>query len=188
MSKALSSFQGEIKNPTNTADNPFYKSKYSPLHEILNEIRPVMAKYGLSVIQSPGGNGKDISITTMLLHSSGEWIKFSPLIITAEKTTPQGAGSAITYGRRYTISALLGISSENDDDGNIYESSLEKMKSDKQAIKCNECITDIKATPKMGIKEVVSFSKKEFGKELCADCATKKLRERKLTQEGEKNE
>ena len=116
---ALKNFQAEVKNPANTANNPFFNSKYAPLADILNLIRPLLSKHGLSVIQMPGGDGESVSVTTLLLHESGEWIETDPLILRAEKVTAQGAGSAITYGRRYSLSAVLGISSEDDDDGNF---------------------------------------------------------------------
>ncbi len=117
LAKALSAFQSEIQNPKNTADNPFYKSKYCPLNDVLNLVRPLLSKHGLSVLQSPSGNGSDIIISSILMHSSGEWIEPDPLILKADKPTAQGAGSAITYGRRYSLSAMLGVSSEDDDDG-----------------------------------------------------------------------
>lgn len=119
---ALSKFQSEVENPKNTADNPYYKSKYAPLQDVLNTVRPLLSKHGLSIVQSPSGDGERISIHTMLIHESGEWIEFDPLVLKAEKITPQGAGSAITYGRRYSLSAVLGISSEDDDDANSLES------------------------------------------------------------------
>ena len=118
LAKALASFQNEVQNPKNTADNPFFKSKYAPLNDVLNLVRPLLSKHGLSVLQSPSGNGADIIISSILMHSSGEWIEPDPLVLKADKATAQGAGSAITYGRRYSISAMLGISSEDDDDGN----------------------------------------------------------------------
>lgn len=118
---ALSKFQSEVENPKNTADNPFYKSKYAPLQDVLKQVRPLLTKYGLSIIQSPSGDGEHISVNTLLLHESGEWIEFEPLVLKAEKITPQGAGIAITYGRRYSLSSVLGISSEDDDDGNALE-------------------------------------------------------------------
>lgn len=118
LAKHLAMFQAEVTNPANTADNPFFKSKYAPLNEILNLVRPILTRYGLSIIQAPSGDGENISISTVLLHESGEWIEFPPLVLKADKVTPQGAGSAITYGRRYALSAVLGISSEDDDDGN----------------------------------------------------------------------
>lgn len=126
LAKALAAFQSEIQNPKNTADNPFYSSKYAPLHEVLNIARPLLAKHGLSVLQSPSGNGAEITISSILMHSSGEWIEPDPLVLKADKPTAQGAGSAITYGRRYSISAILGISSEDDDDGNGAEPKQDK--------------------------------------------------------------
>lgn len=117
LAQALCLFQGEITNPKNIANNPFFKSKYSPLSEVINVTRPVLAKHGLSVLQSPSGDGEHITITTLLMHSSGEWIEADPLVLKADKVTAQGAGSAISYGRRYSLSAVLGISSEEDDDG-----------------------------------------------------------------------
>lgn len=119
ISKALLQFQREVKNPANTAYNPFHKSKYAPLNEILNDVRPLLVKNGLSVIQSPGGDGNNVEVTTFLLHESGEWLKSDPLVLRADKATAQGAGSAITYARRYALTAMLGISSEDDDDGNV---------------------------------------------------------------------
>lgn len=118
IAQALSLFQGEVANPKNTANNPFFKSKYCPLNEVINTTRPILAKHGLSVLQSPSGDGEHIVVTTLLMHSSGEWIEGEPLVLKADKVTAQGAGSAISYGRRYALSAILGISSDEDDDGN----------------------------------------------------------------------
>lgn len=116
---ALCKFQEEVKNPKNIANNPYFKSKYAPLDEVVNTIKPLLAKNGLSYIQTPGGDGEHITVTTMLMHSSGEWIESDPLVLKADKATAQGAGSAITYARRYSLCAVLGITSEDDDDGNI---------------------------------------------------------------------
>lgn len=121
IAKALAQFQAEVKNPANTETNPFFKSKYAPLNDILNLVRPLLSKHGLSVLQSPSspsGDGQNITVTTLIVHESGEWIESDPLTLKADKATAQGAGSAITYARRYALSAMLGISSEDDDDGN----------------------------------------------------------------------
>jgi hypothetical protein len=121
ISKAISQVQLEIENPANSAVNPFYKSKYAPLPDVLNIVRPLLGKYGLAVIQNPYTEGEVLSITTRITHESGEWIETDPLFMKPEKNTPQGVGSAITYGRRYALSAVLGIASEEDDDGNSNE-------------------------------------------------------------------
>ena len=118
LAMALCQFQGEVTNPKNTAANPFFKSKYAPLSEVINTTKELMHKHGLSCLQSPSGDGEHIVITTLLMHSSGEWIEGEPLVLKADKVTAQGAGSAITYGRRYALSAILGIASEEDDDAN----------------------------------------------------------------------
>jgi hypothetical protein len=127
LATALSKFQGEVKNPANTANNPFFKSKYAPLNDVLNLVRPILSKNGLSVVQAPSGDGENIIVTTTLLHESGEYIEFTPLVLKADKPTAQGAGSAITYARRYALSAILGISSEDDDDGNGAEPGKDKL-------------------------------------------------------------
>lgn len=118
---ALSKFQGEVENPTNTAENPFFKSKYAPLEEVLNTVRPILSKHGLSIVQAPSTEENNITISTTLVHESGEYMEFPKLSLKMDKVTAQGAGSAITYARRYAISAILGISSEDDDDGNQAE-------------------------------------------------------------------
>lgn len=119
LAKALVAFQGEVNNPKNSTANSFFNSKYAPLPDVLNVVRPLLSKHGLCVVQSPSnGEGGTIVISTLLLHTSGQWIEADPLVLKPEKTNPQGAGSAITYGRRYTLSALLAVCSEDDDDGN----------------------------------------------------------------------
>ncbi len=166
LAKHLAMFQAEVTNPANSADNPFYKSKYAPLNEILNLVRPILTRYGLSVIQAPSGDGENINISTVLLHQSGEWIEFPPLVLKADKVTPQGAGSAITYGRRYALSAVLGISSEDDDDGN-HASQPQQKKEKKQEPKKDpngEIISEAQAKRMYAL----SGGNKELGKAILA--------------------
>lgn len=118
LAKALTQAQAELKNPYNTADNPFYKSKYAPLPDILNAVRPVLAKHGLSIIQAPKGEGTSIGVDTLILHSSGQYILCEPYYLPVAKADAQTAGGAVTYARRYSLNAVLGISGEEDDDGN----------------------------------------------------------------------
>ena len=115
---AMAKFQSEVKNPNSTATNPHFHNKYAPLNEILNDVRPLLTKHGLSIVQFPSGDGDKVSMATLLMHESGEWIESDPIVLKADRPTAQGAGSGITYARRYSISAILGISSEDDDDGN----------------------------------------------------------------------
>jgi hypothetical protein len=145
LAKALSEFQAEVTNPANTAVNPFFKSKYAPLSDILTLVRPILGKYGLSVVQDPSTNGGDVVIKTTLFHSSGEFIESDPLTLKMEKVTAQGAGSAITYARRYAISAILGLSSEDDDDGNNAEPNKKPNSAPKKDVKPEPVSDELKA-------------------------------------------
>ena len=116
---ALAKFQAEVRDPRKEADNPYFKSKYVTLDALVDCVRPVLAKHGLSFLQEPAGDGQNISVTTTLFHESGEWLESEPFVMKAAKVDPQGAGSAVTYGRRYTLQAILGVTwCEKDDDGN----------------------------------------------------------------------
>lgn len=117
---ALSGFQGEVKQPKKDADNPFFKSKYVPLDNIVDVINEYGPKHGLSFTQWPLVHPETgrIGVTTMIMHTSGEWLEFDPLYMNSEKDTAQGAGSVITYARRYALSAAYGLASDEDDDGN----------------------------------------------------------------------
>lgn len=120
IASALLEVQREIKNPSNTATNLFFKSKYAPLPDILNCVRPILTENGILLIQNTGSiEVGDVYIQTKLIHTSGEVIETDKLFLRPDKNTAQGIGSAITYGRRYQLTALLGKSSEDDDDGNI---------------------------------------------------------------------
>ncbi len=117
LAAALAKAQGEMRNASKNADNPYFKSKYADLSEILNAVKEPLAKYGLAVTQLYDGmNGKDISVTTMLMHSSGQYIANTGNY-PVTKQDIQGVGSAITYARRYSLAAMLGLAQE-DDDGN----------------------------------------------------------------------
>ena len=117
LASALSKAQSEIKGAEKKSTNPFFKSGYADLHTVIESSFPFLTKNGLSVIQGNEGRPGEFYITTMLLHESGQWIK-SKLKMPVEKATAQSIGSTITYGRRYGLSAMVGIS-QYDDDGNI---------------------------------------------------------------------
>lgn len=116
LAKALAGAQAEIENATKNAANPHFRSNYADLAEIINTTRPVLTKYGLSVVQIPAFADGVVQLETMLLHESGEWIKGmagAPI----GKPDAQGVGSAVTYLRRYSLAAVCNIAQE-DDDGN----------------------------------------------------------------------
>jgi len=119
ISKALSKFQEEVKQPLKDANNPFFKSKYVPLENIVEAIAGHGPKHGLSFVQWPLNNEDGrVGVATLLMHTSGEFIEFDPVFMKADKETAQGAGALITYLKRYSLSAIYGITSDQDDDGN----------------------------------------------------------------------
>ena len=110
---ALCKVQAHLKPLRRNADNPFFKSNYTDLAAMSEALYPLLTAEGLSVVQ--GGDGS--TLDTMLLHTSGEWIRTS-LTMPAE-SNPQKLGSIVTYFRRYALAALVGAVSEGeDDDGN----------------------------------------------------------------------
>lgn len=113
---ALAAAQGEIENASKNAANPHFRSKYADLAEVLNTIRPVFAKHGLSLIQSPAYDGSLAHVTTVMAHAGGGYITTTSSCVPA-KSDAQGIGSATTYLRRYSAAAVAGIAQE-DDDGN----------------------------------------------------------------------
>lgn len=116
LAEALSKAQGAIKNALKDSANPFFKSKYADLASVWEACRKELSENGLSVVQVPETAEGRISIKTILMHSSGEWIT-GDLAMLPVKDDPQGVGSCITYARRYALSAFVGIAPE-DDDGN----------------------------------------------------------------------
>lgn len=110
---ALTAFQGEVPAIEKDGNNPFFKSKYATLENIIKVIKPLLLKHGLSFSQFPSG---EHGLTTILMHASGEWIE-SEVSTSPKDNTPQALGSALTYMRRYALSAVLGLATESDDDG-----------------------------------------------------------------------
>lgn len=112
---ALGQFQAEAVKIRKDSINPHFKSKYASLSVILDEIQPFLTKCGLVFTQIPEG-GKHL--TTILFHpESGESFEVD-YDLNSSVNTPQGIGSAITYARRYSLTAILGLNIDDDDDGN----------------------------------------------------------------------
>lgn len=119
IASALAQFNGEVSKISKDAANPFHKNKYSTLDNIVDGVRPVLTKYGLSIMQIPSNDEHgNVIMKTLLLHESGEFLESEPLKMKPSKNDPQGIGSCITYARRYQISAFLSLNTGEDDDGN----------------------------------------------------------------------
>lgn len=180
VANALTAAQSELKNPYNKADNPYFKSKYAPLHNILNDVRPVLAKHGLSVIQRPAtSEDGSVGVETMILHNSGQYIVFEPFYMKLAKNDPQAAGSAITYARRYALNAVLGIAGEDDDDGN----EASRRKSD---VICPVCGGKVKSAHKDGKEIPPPDVLAKLG--MCADCYKEQRRQIQEALEKGKND
>jgi ERF superfamily len=115
LAKALTKLQGDLKTVPKEKINPFHKSKYADLSAIWEMCRRRLADNGLSLIQSTDVMENNIVLETTLLHTSGQWLR-GKLALNPVKMDPQGIGSAMTYGRRYAMCAMLGIATDEDDD------------------------------------------------------------------------
>jgi hypothetical protein len=114
IAKALQTFHVKCDTIKKDAKNPFFKSSYASLANILDSINEPLIESGLSLTQFPTGTD---GLTTILMHESGEFIagEFSMKPV---KDDPQGRGSCLSYMRRYGISAVLCLNIDEDDDAN----------------------------------------------------------------------
>lgn len=117
---AFAKFRAQVKQPVKSADNPYFNSKYVAIEGVMQAIDAALPGTGLAYTQpvESGENGAGANVWTLITHSSGEWMLIGPLTLTPTKRDPQSQGSAITYAKRYQLSAAFGISSDVDDDGN----------------------------------------------------------------------
>ncbi len=116
IAEALSKALPNIEAATKDKENPHFRSKYADLSSIMDVCKAPLAEAGIIVMQPPASNGDKVSVSTVLMHSSGQWMACN-LEMQPVKGDPQGYGSAITYARRYSLSSMLSIPQE-DDDGN----------------------------------------------------------------------
>jgi hypothetical protein len=111
---ALAKAQGQMTGALKDAANPFFKSKYADLASVWEACRTPLATNGIAVVQSPTVNEMRVSLDTLLVHTSGQWIRNS-LSCAVKDDSPQVIGSATTYLRRYALQSLVGVAAEDDD-------------------------------------------------------------------------
>jgi hypothetical protein len=116
LAPALTQALAAVHNATKDSKNPHFKSTYASLAAVIDATKDTLASHGLVVVQAPGWSDGRVTVTSRIIHSSGEWIE-SVAEAPIPKADPQGVGSAVTYLRRYSLAALCGITQE-DDDGN----------------------------------------------------------------------
>lgn len=113
MAKAFPDIEGAIKD----SNNPHFKSKYADLSSVVMAIKPALAANGLWFRQVNHMADGGVCVETFICHASGQEISCGLLFVPATKQDAQGYGSALTYARRYSLSAAFGVCPE-DDDGN----------------------------------------------------------------------
>ena len=152
---AMAKVTAEIQNPLKNQNG--YGYKYATLDSILEKVRPILAKNGLSILQSQEIQESSVVVTTLLMHTSGEWIETraeAPFTTLKGMNDYQSLGAGITYLRRYAISSLLNIASEEDTDANAtskQEDNYSKPQNNNPQQPQNNGNVDLKA---LGIKIV----------------------------------
>lgn len=131
LAAALSEAQAEMPSVPMNAKNPFLKNSYADLGSVIETSRPILAKHSLSVSQFPVSGDKCVGVTTILMHSSGEFLEDTilvPLEIGKGLSVNQASGVSITYLRRYALSSVLGLYADEDTDGNHVEKEAKEPK------------------------------------------------------------
>lgn len=117
LAEAMVAVQAEVRAAVKDRVNPHFKSSYADLSGVVDACRAALTKHGFSVIQAcRESDGTVLHLDTRLLHKSGQWIE-GTLSMRPSKADPQGIGSCVTYARRYSLAAMVGVVTE-DDDGN----------------------------------------------------------------------
>jgi hypothetical protein len=123
LAAALAKAQGAITPAIKDASNEAFKrgakvSKYADIASVWEACRGPLSANGLSVVQQAVKADNHVTVTTRIFHASGQWLQFDGLSIPMAKPDAHGVGSATTYGRRFSLSAALGVVADEDDDGN----------------------------------------------------------------------
>ena len=129
LATALAKAQAVMENASKDKANPFFKSKYADLESVVGVIRPALEKFGLSFVQVCHDWDVGAKVETIIIHESGEWLSCGTMTAPAIKADAQGFGSALTYARRYSLSAAFGVAT-TEDDGNHASKRKEASKSE----------------------------------------------------------
>jgi hypothetical protein len=111
---ALAKAQASMKGAVKDASNPHFKSKYADLASVWEACRVPLTSNGLAVVQSPSAEGATVHLDTLIVHTSGQWIR-GTATATAKDAGAQSVGSIITYLRRYGLQSFAGVAPEDDD-------------------------------------------------------------------------
>jgi hypothetical protein len=114
---ALAKAQSKIKTAIKDSTNPHFRSKYADLASVREACADALSTNDIAVVQAHGFDGAHVTLTTRLVHKSGQWLE-SVYLIKPTKEDPQGYASATTYARRISLSSMVGVVADEDDDGN----------------------------------------------------------------------
>lgn len=109
--KAKKDFAPAIKNSI----NGHLRQKYADLSACIDAVNDAFLKNGIAMYQETFEDNTGVTVETVLLHESGEFLRFGKLHLPAPKQDPQGYGSALSYARRYSLLTACGIAPEDDD-------------------------------------------------------------------------
>lgn len=131
LAAALAKAQADLQHPLKkrSAGQGNFKYTYADLAAVIDAVKPVFSKHGLSFAQFPDvdADKKLLTLTTLILHSSGQYLE-SKLSMGLPDTKPQSIGSVITYARRYSLSAVAGIAAEDDLDAGDAQEAYSKYR------------------------------------------------------------
>ena len=132
--KALLDFHKEVNRIEKDGENPHFGNSYATIDQIIDEVRPLLAKHGLFIVQmATNDDPSEVKLITRIYHSSGQWMESPPLTLKPQRQDPQAIGSAVTYARRYSLTSFLALNTgEEDDDGNAASGLESKPKQAKQ--------------------------------------------------------
>lgn len=194
LAAALVKAQKDIEPIAKDSVNPHFRNKYASLDGMIENVRPILASHGLAIVQGATqpivdseGALAGFAVETMLVHESGEWLANSA-IMPLVKVDAQGVGGAMTYGRRYGLSAILSLSTDDDDDGHSAGQAQPRTASaprsatnGEHAPASNGATKDVKIMPfgKTKGKALVDLPKEELQKTLkwCQDTDAEKFKD-----------
>ena len=135
LAKALISVQRQLQPAIKDANNPFTKSKYATLNSVMDSCRDALLSNGIWLCQYPvPAEPGHLGLVTKLTHAeSGQW-QSSLAVVPLPKADPQGVGISMTYIRRYALSAMLGIVTEEDTDGEFASDNPNRPQRQKNAV------------------------------------------------------
>jgi len=139
LAKALAAVQGELTPAPKNAKNPGLGNRYADLQSCISTLQAVLPKHGLAFTQTIlPAEENTVSVATMLMHQSGQCVRgicTFPTVGNRGVNAAQAAGSAITYARRYGLSAIVGLVADDDDDGNAAAPSRKQEQAVQRAVR-----------------------------------------------------